>query len=172
MSTIFKGLKDSCPNVGYYQSTLRNIPEQQRPHLHRVESLKSRVSWLDVPVATERQQLVLTDWKIKSKTHSEHVTSVTLCVQIATHCDIPAYLTWLRGLKTMRRPNGTSSSSLIVCTYRLYHLRLPIASNQQAFRMSRKLYHKIIDRLYSWFWIQNLQVLELPDIRMKIQGCW
>jgi len=34
----------SCPEtlVTYYQSTLRNIPEERRPHLHRGGSMKSR----------------------------------------------------------------------------------------------------------------------------------
>jgi hypothetical protein len=33
-----------CRNVGNYQSTLRNIPEERRSYLHRSGSLKSRTA--------------------------------------------------------------------------------------------------------------------------------
>jgi hypothetical protein len=39
--TLEDGTDRFSPNVGNYQSTLRNIPEDLRPHLHRGESLKS-----------------------------------------------------------------------------------------------------------------------------------
>ena len=93
---------------------------------------------------------IVNSWYSRTKKsggkNTANMWHVSLCLQIAPYCDISAYLAGRRGLKTMPRPNGTSSCSLIACKYRLYHFMLPIASNVHAFRMSRILYHKIIDR--------------------------
>jgi hypothetical protein len=44
--TLKEGTDSLCRNVGNYQPTLRNTPEERRPLLHRGESLKSHMSGL------------------------------------------------------------------------------------------------------------------------------
>jgi hypothetical protein len=41
-ATLTPGKQPAAPLPNNYQYTLRNIPEEQRPHLHRGGSLKSR----------------------------------------------------------------------------------------------------------------------------------